>query len=478
MKNVNELRFLSDDALDKIESTAYRLLDEVGIALDHPEAQEMLDGLGCRVEGDRTYLPPDVVTWALENVAPHRDFYNVDGSLAFRLDGQSLRFHNGGGPPFVYDLESGERRPATLKDVADMTRLLDALPHVDIVVPLFGPQDVPPELLSLAATAATLRNTRKPTSPAVPDKPEYVEYAVQMAAACCGGMEAYRERPSMSISVSPVSPLTFGAEITAAIMAVVASGSPFYPLPAPSMGATGPITMAGALAQQHAEVLACLVIAAAVRPGAPVGYSSRINPIDLRTAVSSWGGPEVGMSGACAAQLAHRIGLPCDTYGLSTSATRLDAQFAYERFANAFVPALAGVDILSGVGTTDSGMAGAYEIAIIDDEIISLLKHVIRGYEVDEDTLAFDVMRDVILGNGVFLGEAHTVTHLRKGALWMPGISVRGGADEIEEGGVAARAKSRVTHVLDTHRVEPWPDEISRQLDQIMDRARRELLGT
>lgn len=478
MHDVNRLRFLSDNALGRIESTAYRLLDEVGIALDHSAAKEMLHGLGCRVEEDRTRIPRDVVAWAMKNVTPHGDFYNVDGSLAFSLDGGQPRFHNGGGPPFIYDLESGERRPATLKDVADMTRLLDALPHVDVVVPLFGPQDVPPELLAVASTAVTLRNTRKPVSSAAIDKPEYVDYVVEMAVACCGGMEAYRERPSMTISVSPVSPLTFSAEITASILAVVESGSPFYPLPAPSLGATSPITMAGALAQQHAEVLASLVIAAAARPGAMVGYSSRINPIDLRTAVSSWGGPEVGMSGACAAHLARRLGLPCDSYGLSTSATRLDAQFAYERLVNAFVPALAGVDILSGVGTTDSGMAGALEIAVIDDEIISLLKHVARGCDVDDDTLAFDVMRDVILGDGVFLGEEHTVRHLRKGALWMPRISVRSTADESEGEGVVARAKARAAHILNTHRVEPLPDDVGRQLDEIMERARRELVGS
>lgn len=476
MQNVNQLRFLSDDALDKIESTAYRLLDEVGIALDHSTAKEMLHGLGCRIEDDRTRIPPDVVAWAMENVMPHRDLYNVDGSLAFRLDGEQPRFHNGGGPPFVYDLQDGERRPATLKDVADMTRLLDALPHVDAIVPLFGPQDVPSELLAVASTEVTLRNTRKPVSSAAIDKPEYVDYVVQMAAACCGGMDAYRERPSMTISVSPVSPLTFNAEITAAILAVVESGSPFYPLPAPSLGATGPITMAGALAQQHAEVLASLVIAAAASPGAPVGYSSRINPIDLRTAVSSWGGPEVGLSGACAAQLAHRLGLPCDSYGLSTSATRLDPQFTYERLTNALVPALAGVDIMSGVGTTDSGMAGAFEVAVIDDEIISLLKYAARGCAVDDDTLAFDVMRDVILGDGVFLGEEHTVRHLRKGALWMPGISVRSTTDESGGEGVVARARSRAEQILDTHRVEPLSDDVSRRLDQIMGRARRELV--
>jgi trimethylamine--corrinoid protein Co-methyltransferase len=282
----------------------------------------------------------------------------------------------------------------------------------------------------------------------------------------------------MTISVSPVSPLKFSAEITAAMMAVVASGSPFYPLPAPIMGATSPITMAGALTQQHAEVLASLVIAAATRLGAPVGYCSRISPIDLRTAVSAWGGPEVGVTGACASQLAHRIDLPCDAYGLSTSATRLDPQFAYERLANVFPPALAGVDILSGVGTTDSGLAGAYEIAVIDDEIIGLLKHIIRGCAVNDDTLAFDVMREVILRDGVFLGEEHTVRHVRDGALTIPRISAWSTLNESEPKGAVARAKSHAEHILNTHRVEPLAEEVGQQLDQIMDRARRELVGS
>lgn len=477
MKSIGKLQFLSDDGLDKIEATAYRLLDEVGIALDHEEAREMLHGRGCKIEKGRTHIPADVVEWTLNNITPHRDVFNLQGELAFRFGDGAIRFHNGGGPPFTYDLESGKRRPATLKDVVDMSRLLDALPHVDVVVPLFGPQDVPAELLVVASTAATLRNTRKPVSSAAIEKPACVDYVVQMAAACCGGMAFYRKHPSMMISVSPVSPLTFTADVTASIIAVVASGSPFYPLPAPSLGATGPITMAGALAQQHAEVLASLVIAAAAQPGALVGYSSRINPIDLRTAVSSWGGPEVGMSGACAAQLAHRLGLPCDSYGLSTSATRLDAQFAYERLTNAFPPALAGVDILSGLGTTDSGMAGGFEIAVIDDEIISLLKHVARGCTVNDDTLAFDVMQKVIPGDGVFLAEDHTVKHM-KDALWIPEISVRSTSDEAESESVAVRARSRAAQILKTHQVEPLPDDVSQQIDQIMERARRELVGS
>lgn len=472
------LQLLSEEALDQIEETAHRLLDEVGISLQHDAAIEMLHGRGCRIEKDRVLIPRDVVQWALDNVTAHTEVLSPDGSPAFTFGDGQIRFHNGGGQPFTLDLDTGERRPALLKDIADVTRLLDALPHVDEITPLFGAQDVPPELLFVASTETMLRNTRKPVSAAAIDKPENVPFVVEMAAACCGGMDAFRRKPTMSISISPVSPLTFSEDVTAAIMAVAESGAPFHSLPAPSLGATGPITMAGALAQQHAEILASFVIAAIARPGTLVSYCSRIGPIDLRTAMSTWGGPEVGMTGACAAQLAHRLGLPCDSYGLATSSALFDPQFAYERFANAFTPALAGVDILSGVGMA-GGLVGSLETAVIDDEIISLMKHIVAGCEVNEETLAFDVMRQVIPRDGVFLGERHTVQQMRKGALWVPGVSERtGSSGDDERTGVVARARVRAKEILQTHEVEPLSDDASRQLDEIMERARRELVGT
>ena len=465
------LKYLSEDALDQIEETAYRLLEEVGIALEHETGREMLHGLGCQV-GNRTTIPRDVVQWALENVVPDRDGLNRDGSLAFTLGDGEIRFHNGGGQPYALDLESGEQRPATLQDVADVTRLLDALENVDHITPLFGPQDVPPELMMIESTAAMLRNTSKPVSSAAIDKPEDVPYVIEMAAACCGGMEAFRRHPNLTISVSPISPLKFSRDVTGAIIAIVQAGAPFHSLPAPSLGATGPITMAGSLAQQHAEVLASFVIAAAARPGAPVGYCSRISPIDLRTAISVWGGPEVGMSGACAGQLAHRIGFPCDSYGLSTTSSLLDPQFAYERLTNAMIPALAGVDMLSGVGN-GGGLVAGLGIAVIDDELVSLIKQIVAGCPVNDTTLAYDVMKEVILRDGVFLGEMHTVRQMRQGALWIPKISTRGSRPD--GAGVVARARERARNILRTHEVEPLTPDAGARLEEVLARARREL---
>ena len=466
------IQLLAGEELEQIEETAYTLLAEVGIELKHKLAAEMLHGLGCRVERGRVYIPRSVAQWGLSNVTPHNEFYNRDGSHAFTFDRGSLRFHNGGGLPFLYDLDTGERRRPTVQDVADATRVLDALPNVDVVIPLLGPTDLSPELLAVASTDAMLRNTCKPFSAAAIELPQDVPYVVEMAAACCGGMGAYRQHPTMYISVSPVSPLRFPDDVTSTIIAVARSGTPFNTLPAPSLGATGPVTLAAALAQQHAEVLASFVIAAAASPGAAVTYCSRINPVDPRTAISSWGGPEIGMAGACATQLAHRLGLPCDSFGFCTSSSRLDPQFAYERLINALIPAQAGIDILSGVGSTESVMAGGLEIAVIDDEIISLMKHLFGGVVVDETTLALDLMREVIPRDGVFLGEHHTVKHIRKGAIWMPTVGDRTGAVS----GVD-RARARAKKILQTHQPAYLADEVIRHLDEIMDRATRELAG-
>jgi trimethylamine:corrinoid methyltransferase-like protein len=114
------LSLLSEEALSAIEETAYRLLDQVGISLQHPAAIEMLHGRGCRVDTGRVFIPSHVVQWALQNVTAHRRVYRLDGSLAHTYGDGQVRSHNGGGPPFVYDLETRQRRPALLQDEGEL----------------------------------------------------------------------------------------------------------------------------------------------------------------------------------------------------------------------------------------------------------------------------------------------------------------------------------------------------------------------
>ncbi len=468
---------LTDHQYDQIEETTFRLLEEVGIRLQHKGAMEMLNGRGCLVQGDRVLIPRDVVAWSLANVNRKAVFRSADGTKELVLGQDRFLVHNGGSVPNFEDLETGQPRPARLQDLVDGTRVLDALPNIDVVIPLVGPQDVPEELMTIASFEAMLRHTHKPIAGAAVENPTEVRYMIELASACCGGKEAFRARPTIPILASPISPLTFTEKVTGAILAIVESGATFFPLPAPTMGASGPITMAGILAQQHAEVLASIVIVAAAYPGASVVYCSRINPINMRTGVSWWGGPDMGMAGACATQLAHRSGLKSDVYGLCTSATMPDARFAYEKLANALMPALVGADILSGAGTMDSGMTATLAGAVLDDEMISLIHHILRGYDVDDETLAFDVMKKVILSDDIFLGQLHTVKHLRDGTIWFPTINFQAlQAGHDPSAGIASHARAKVSELLKTSGQETLSTSVCSELAEIMEHAKRELV--
>jgi trimethylamine--corrinoid protein Co-methyltransferase len=180
------------------------------------------------------------------------------------------------------------------------------------------------------------------------------------------------------------------------------------------------------------------------------------------------------MAGAVATRLAHRLGLPCDTYGLSTSSGVPDFRFAYQRLANALIPALAGADVLSGVGTAASGLVGATEIAVMDDEIIGVLQQITKEVPVDEETLAFDVMKEVIPRDGVFLAEDQTVEQMRAGALWIPAQWTEEPAGSADDTVKAARRRAQA--LLESHEVEPLAESILAELEAIMAQARRELL--
>jgi trimethylamine:corrinoid methyltransferase-like protein len=472
-------QILTDRQYDQIEETTFRLLEEVGIRLQHRGAMEMLHSRGCLVQGDRVLIPREIVAWGLANIERNVVFRSFDGSKEVTLGQDKFLIHNGGSVPNFEDLETGQRRPARLQDLVDGTRVLDALSNIDVVIPLVGPQDVPEELMTIMSFETMLHHTHKPIAGAAVENPTEVRYMIELASACVGGKEAFRARPTIPILASPISPLTFTEKVTGAILAIVEAGATFFPLPAPTMGASGPITMAGILAQQHAEVLASIVIVAAAYPGASVVYCSRINPIDMRTGVSWWGGPDMGMAGACATELAHRSGLKSDVYGLCTSASTLDARFAYEKFANALMPALSGADILSGAGTMDSGMTATLAGAVLDNEMVSLIHHILRGYEVNDETLAFDVMKKVILSDDIFLGQLHTVKHLRDGTIWFPAINEQAFSDaDITRAGVASHARAMVPEILKASEQETLSTSVCAELAEIMENAKRELVSS
>jgi trimethylamine--corrinoid protein Co-methyltransferase len=467
-----QLVVLSEEEVEAVHQATLRILAEVGVVLTQPEARQVLTGAGATVRGERLFLPPDLVERSVAS-CPHQVTIRGRGGGTVVLGDGTLHWHNLGGASHVYDPPTGQRRPATVQDVRDATRLLDALDGVTNITPFFTPQDVPGPLMSLAMYRHALPFTTKPLQGPGAQTAAEVRYAARMATLVGPPAEV------LSMGISPISPLFFPDDVAEAMIETARLGIPLAPLPCPTAGATAPLSLAGALAQQNAEVLASVVLAQSVQPGLPIVYCGRLAVMEPRTGASVWGGVELGLVSAATVQVAHRYGLPVNVYGLSTNANVLDLQSGYERALNSIMPALAGADELSGIGEMAAGVLGSYAQMVCDDEIAASVRRLRRGFAADEDALAVEMIANVMDGSRNFLDQRHTVRYLRAGEVLLTRLADRRAWQEWDREGrvlMVGRAQAEAERLLAEHQVPPLTDDQERELDQIMQEAGGELV--
>jgi trimethylamine--corrinoid protein Co-methyltransferase len=463
---------MSPVEVEALHQATLRILSEVGVALTHPGARQMLTDAGATVHNERVCLLPELVEDCLAKCPPQVSVRGRGGMTKTLGDG-SLNFHNLGGARDIYNPVTGEHRFAVLQDLRDATRLLDALPNCNTITPFFTPSDVPGALMSLAMYRHAMPFTTKPLQgPGVQTAPE-VRYAVRMAEVLGPPREV------LTLSVSPVSPLSFPDHEVEAMLEVARQGIAFAPLPCPTAGMTAPFSIAGAIAQQAAEVLAALVLVQLIQPGLPMIFCGRLAMMEPRTGISVWGGVELGLASAGTVQLGHRYGLPVNVYGFSTNAHTLDMQNGFERALNAVIPALAGADELSGIGEMEAGVLSTYAQMVADNEFAGSLHRLRRGFAADEEALAVDVIARVMNGSHNFLGQKHTMQYLKNGEVFVSKLAEHGSWetwDQAGRRGLAEQAQAEAQRILREHQVEPLSDDQEKALDEIMSAAERELV--
>ena len=466
------LNFLSETEIESIHQATLRILDEIGIILKHKETQELLTSAGARVDGERVKFPPEVVEKRLKGCPSSVSVRGRGGTTKVLGDG-SLNFHNLGGARDIYNSADGSKRYATIEDVQKATRLLDALENCNTITPFFTPFDFPGELMSLMMYRHALPHTTKPVQgPGVQFLGE-VKYALRMAEVIGPAPEV------LNLAVSPVSPLNIPAYEAEAIVEIAKAGVAFGPLPCPTAGATAPLSMAGALAQQNAEVLAPIILAQVVNPGLPVIYCGRLAMMEPRTGISVWGGVELALVSAATVQLGHHYGLPVNVYGFSTNSHTLDIQDGFERGISAAIPALAGADELSGIGEMEAGVSGSFAQMVADNEFAASIHRLRSRFEVSEDALAVEVIAKVMDGSHNFLGQKHTMKYLKSGEIFISKLANRDTREQWDAEGqpdIAIRAQAEAERILAEHEVEPLEDAQIRELDAIMEAAEKDLV--
>jgi len=466
------LSVLDENEVEAIHQATLRILAETGVVLTEPKSRLLLEGAGAKVHETRVLLPSELVEKCIALAGKKTTIRGRGGAVKTLGDG-SLYFHNLGGAPQVYDASSGARRLATVQDVRDSTRLLDALDNCHTITPFFTPTEVPGGVMSLAMYRHALPFTIKPLQgPGVQYAAE-ARFAVKMAAVIGPPAEV------LTLSLSPVSPLTIPDHEAEAIMEIARLGIAFAPLPCPTAGTTAPFSIAGAITQQNAEVLAALVLAELVHPGLPIIYCGRLAMMEPRTGLSVWGGVELGIASAGTVQIGHRYGLPVNVYGFSTNSHSLDAQDGFERALNAAIPALAGADELSGIGEMEAGVMGSYAQMVADNEFAGSIYRTRKGFSADADALAVEVVAAAMSSTRNFLGQKHTMQYLRSGEVFLTKLAERGSWEAWQAAGrlgFLERAQAEAGRILHEHQVPPLEAAQERELDALMAAAERELV--
>lgn len=449
------MHVFSEEQVQSIHRASLAILDRTGVEMQNAQARDLLLSVGAWEVDGRIRLPERLVNMALTTAPSCIAMHDRAGNLTMPLELGLVYFGSGSDATFVLDLETGERRRAVAQDVEDFARLTDALDHLNFVMSMGNPGDVPPDDVYIHEFVRMLRGTSKPIVYTVKDFHD-LEDIYQIGVAVAGGEDALREKPFFLLYPEPISPLLMPDDTLQKLLFCAQHWLPTGLIPSTNTGGGGPITLAGAIALGNAECLVGLVLTQLIQPGAPFLYGYNTSALDMKTGVVSYGCPEWSLSMAAVADLARFYGLPVWGYAGATDSKIVDAQFGAEATFSIMSALLSRTTLVHDVGFLEFGYTASQAALVIADEIIRMTRFMVAGVDINATTLALDAIDRVRPGGG-FLTDEHTFANWRS-AQWQPDMMDRSRYDTWVQHGrtdMADRAGVRARTLLAEH--QPLP---------------------
>ena len=477
MARLPRLETLSEQETEAIKEASYVMLRDTGVMVHHDEVLRLLSEAGATVGPERKIvrLPEKLVVDSGSLATRQYTLYGRDGNQTARFGYHDVVLMSSPGQFAWIDLQTGDRRPATIHDTRDAIRLGDALGHITIVGAMAQPEEISERYRDVLLTAELIKGTGKPTRCWVRNG-KTARYILEIYRAVAGGEAALRSRPMIEAFLEPISPLQLPRDGLDIVKEFAQAGQPVSIGPMAMTAGTAPGTLAGTLAQENAEILAGIVITQLLAPGAPITYGGIPHIMDPRTGICSFGSPEQGLMAVAMAQIARSYGFPVYVNVGLTDAKLPDAQAGIEKAATLLLGALAGADTFGHCGICGTDHAGSLLWLAFDNEVMDYVRRITRGFAVDPDRLATDIV-DTVGPAGNFLAEEHTVRHFRE-EMWLPTPVWTRQAYDLwhSDGGrsFADRLGDRVSEILTTHRPEPIDEALSQEIDRIVACAQRE----
>jgi trimethylamine---corrinoid protein Co-methyltransferase len=469
---------LSPDEQERVHAESLRILSEVGVKYLGERALPVLKKNGARVdEGSRVArIPAEMVTEALRR-AP-RSFVLGARNPAYDhpLPSPVTRYCIDGTASFVADFATGERRYGTKADIRDSLRIFQ---QMDLGVMAWAPtcaSEAPAESRALHEFFTTIRYSSKHVEHEL-HFTDQVPYLVAGLQAVLGSAADVKERQAFSLIYCPVAPLMHDGQMLDAYLELGALDLPVQIMPMPATGTTGPASLFGNICVANAEALSALVVYEMADPGRPLIYSNATGTVDLRNGMYLGGSPEMGLMGAALTQMGHFYALPTGAAGCTADAKQPGAEAVLEKLVTTIPAVCAGADIITGYGEMESDQLLVLEQIVVDNELAHYCDRLYNGVDASASKDLYADIAQVAQG-GNYLKSRSTRLAARSDEFLYPALADRHtfeGWQDLGKPTMYSLARQKVEAILAGPLVDPLPDGVVRELDEILAAADKEL---
>jgi trimethylamine--corrinoid protein Co-methyltransferase len=468
-----ELKVLTDEQVYSIHQAALEILWNTGILVKAPAARVLLRQAGAVVDDQtmRCRIPGYIIEEALRRAPSSFTVFARNPKYDVHVSTRTLHYEPMIGRLNCYDYVTKTTHRTTLEDVGHLVKISDALPnyhllHSGAIMPQIA--GIPVRATHVHGYLASVRNSSKVVK-ATSRERILAEDCLRMVAAVAGGESELSKKPFTFTTDNPVAPLQHDRDQTEGALEFAKWGLPIDVTSEPQAGATSPVTLAGLLAQQTADVISGIAIIQLAHPGNPVWYGTCGSIMDMRVGRIAIGAIEMGLINVASAQIAHSYNIPCRGTASATDSKLLDIQAGYEKATVLTMAVLGGVNKIFYPGTMEGALTVSKESLVIDDEIVGSLYHVLEGIDVNTATLALDVIHRVG-PSGHYLGQRHTMQFLKQ-EQFIPPLGDRFTRENWERAGskgVADRAHERAEQIIAEHHVDPLDAKVEAELERIV----------
>lgn len=461
---------MSENDKRMIHEAAIDVMENVGIRVHSQNARKALKMAGAIVsdKSPDVKFPRDVVKSLVSKAPQTVILAGRTKEFDLPLDGTHSYYTTDGCGVSVWDSQTGTRRKPVLEDIRKTAVISDYLPYVSIYEPMVVATDLPEKIHVVNGMKVAMENTQKHLLSESTTTVDEAKAQVKMAAEVVGGLEELRKRHYMSAMLCTMSPFMLDGTATDAAMIWVENHVPLHITGMAQAGISGPVTLAGDLVVNHAETLAVVCIMQAHSPGAPVLYGSVLSSMDPRTGSYMGGAPESTLLCSGAVQMSRYCKLPNSVGGLGSGAKVPGVQACIENTTMAMDCARVGGEVVNGLGVLDGSTLLSYEQLLLDHEIVRMAIKLFKGFDVNQETLALDIIKKVGIG-GSYLSQMHTLKHTKEILIPMLWDSdpfdmwvKKGKKDPM------SAALEKTKQILDTHKPVPLDASVSKRIDGIV----------